>query len=561
MIKREDGSIVLTFKPKIITNNPSEEKQKQNTYIFEEPSEETKTKNVTPFPNFPGLPPIIIKKKSDEELQKEAEEWEKQKQEIKEQKEKEERERFREQKLGKGTYGNVYTSEDGNVVKRYKILENGIQVDMLREISIMKLFSHPNILPCISYDLSKKEIIMPYYSYNLQDYMDKYSLNSEMIQNIFYSCCKAIYTLHCRNIVHRDIKPDNILINLHGEEINVALCDYGMSRPLKGDMTNKVCTIWYRPFELFVGQKDYGTELDVWSLGCVLGEMLLEEPLFPHKSGIEMIQSQLKLLGTPEKCDFNFKNVKLPRYKGDFEKTFYNVEQDSKFVLKRMLDLNPSTRITVAEVLTFITDKFHVASTSTYNAYLKDFPYSFSSCVSSSFINDADRTIMVDWLMDLRFNSALEIDDHTYFRAVSIMDQYISHLRNSEKENGENKENKQLVAACSLWVSSKIEGRMDEDDLVELGDGAYDLRDLVKMEKEIVSALNFNFLNPTLIDYLEFYDGNVYYELLNRVYAVTLYTDFLNQKSFKQVVKDCYNYEAPYVIKAHTNYKARQFAV
>lgn len=547
-----EETIVLHFKPNLSTKTKTkidDEISSNNTYTFSD--KESVGKKITPFPTL-NLPPITVTI-TEEKIEKREEN-------KKEENKKEDHGLATRTKVGRGTYGNVYKCGEGTVVKTYKILENGIQTDMVREISVMKMFSHPNILSCLSYDLNRKEILMPAFTYNLTDYMQDYSLNSEMIQTIFYSCCKALYVLHSRNIVHRDVKPDNILLNVKNRsgDMSVVLCDYGMSRPIKGDMTSKVCTLWYRPFEMFVGHKDYRTELDIWSLGCVLGEMLLEEPLFPYKRGIDMIQHQLKLLGTPTKCDFNFKNIKLPKYKGEFDKIFYNVESDSKFILKRMLDCNPETRITISEILTFITDTRHTSAHSLYTDFLKGFS-SPPFMISNFIINEEERTILVDWLMDLRFNSSLEFDDYTYFRAVSIMDQYIHHL-NEKGSINENGLNKQLVAACCLWLSGKIEGRMDETEIVEFGAGAYSLLDLVKMEKEIITALDFNFLKPLLIDYLEFYDSEIYYELMNRIYAVTLTTDF-HAKSLKQVVKDCYDYEEEYVMKCYTDYKARQFAV
>lgn len=100
---------------------------------------------------------------------------------------------------------------------------------------------------------------------------------------------------------HRDIKPQNLLVHPDTHELNI--CDFGSAKKLLKGETNVsyICSRYYRAPELIFGATDYGKCIDVWSIGCVIGELLLGQPMFPGDSGVDQLVEIIKILGTPTK--------------------------------------------------------------------------------------------------------------------------------------------------------------------------------------------------------------------------------------------------------------------
>ena len=101
---------------------------------------------------------------------------------------------------------------------------------------------------------------------------------------------QGLHYIHKNGILHRDIKPSNILLNGKGE---VKLGDFGLSRPYSGNKnyTNRVVTLWYRAPELLLGTQKYGPGIDIWSAGCIMGELLLNTPLMPGPNEVRFSQA------------------------------------------------------------------------------------------------------------------------------------------------------------------------------------------------------------------------------------------------------------------------------
>lgn len=102
--------------------------------------------------------------------------------------------------------------------------------------------------------------------------------------------------MHSQNIIHRDIKPENLLISKNDQ---VKICDLGFARsmPSNGKMTDYVATRWYRPPELLIGRQDYDTSIDIWSIGCVMAQMIDGEPLFGGENDLDQLYLIQKCLG------------------------------------------------------------------------------------------------------------------------------------------------------------------------------------------------------------------------------------------------------------------------
>ncbi len=214
--------------------------------------------------------------------------------------------------VGEGTFGKVYKAKlksftkksfnaKGDFVALKKILvENereGFPITAIREITILKKLNHPNIVSLYDIVTSKATakngfkgnvyLVFEYMEHDLSGLLaKKWDFSVPMIKCVIKQIFKGIEYMHDNNIMHRDLKPANVLMNNQGE---VKIGDFGLARyfssySLNGiyakKYTNGVVTLWYRAPELLLGTCYYGPSLDVWSLGCLLAELVLGYPIF-----------------------------------------------------------------------------------------------------------------------------------------------------------------------------------------------------------------------------------------------------------------------------------------
>lgn len=189
-------------------------------------------------------------------------------------------------------------------------------------------------------------------------------LTSEHIQYIMYQVFLGMYVLHQNNIVHRDIKPNNILLN---DSCDLKICDFGFAREVYNDpnldITEYVVTRYYRAPEIMLNSRKYGTEVDIWSVGCTFFELLDSKILFGHtKNYIQLLNKIINLLGSPSDEGLEFiqnENAKMwikkqkfcpPQKPSDKLKTT-DIDEMAKDLLNRCLVFNPRSRITAKEAL------------------------------------------------------------------------------------------------------------------------------------------------------------------------------------------------------------------
>lgn len=127
--------------------------------------------------------------------------------------------------------------------------------------------------------------------------------------------CRALAHIHRSGICHRDIKPQNLLVNTETHQLK--LCDFGSAKVLvKGEPNiSYICSRYYRAPELIFGATDYTQAIDVWSVGCVLAELLLGQPLFPGESGVDQLVEIIKVLGTPSREEIHAMNPNYTEFK------------------------------------------------------------------------------------------------------------------------------------------------------------------------------------------------------------------------------------------------------
>ena len=229
--------------------------------------------------------------------------------------------------LGMGAFGKVILAivkQTGEKVAIKKVFQDRRYKN--RELPIMKELHHPNIVELKSYFYTKAEncsddeyflnCIMEYVPQTLSDLISRNRKSHKKFDNLTlkifsYQMLKCIGYLHSLGICHRDIKPQNILID--PADYTLKLCDFGCAKHLVPTESNisYICSRFYRPPELVVGATKYTTQVDVWSMGCVIAELIINRPIFPGKSATEQLLEIMKILGTPTHEQIKIMNEKF----------------------------------------------------------------------------------------------------------------------------------------------------------------------------------------------------------------------------------------------------------
>ncbi|KAK0182650.1 hypothetical protein PV327_000765 [Microctonus hyperodae] len=210
-------------------------------------------------------------------------------------------------RLGEGSYGVVFQCRDRQTgklvaVKKFQQTEDDplIRKIALREIRLLKNLKHPNLVNLLEVFRRKRKLhlVFEYCEHTLLNEMEKY-LNGcpeHMTRQLTWQILQGVAYCHRLGCVHRDVKPENILITADGV---VKLCDFGFARMLSPgeNYTEYVATRWYRAPELLVGDTQYGTPVDVWAIGCVFAELIRGEALWPGKSDVDQLYLIRRTLG------------------------------------------------------------------------------------------------------------------------------------------------------------------------------------------------------------------------------------------------------------------------
>ncbi|KAI4970492.1 hypothetical protein ZWY2020_001406 [Hordeum vulgare] len=272
------------------------------------------------------------------------------------------------EKVGQGTYSNVYKARergaDGRLVALKKVRLDTMEPEsvrfMAREMRILRRLDHPNIirLDGIATSRMHRSIYLVFeFMYSDLSRLIARPLTTPQIKCYMQQLLMGLQHCHERNILHRDIKGSNLLIDRAGvlKIGDLGLANYygpGRRRPL----TTRVVTLWYRAPELLLGATDYGVGIDLWSAGCLLAEMFSGKPLMPGRTEVEQLFKIFSLCGSPP--DEYWPRMKLPAtfrppktYKSTMAEKFAGMPPSALPLLATLLALDPAARGTAAQAL------------------------------------------------------------------------------------------------------------------------------------------------------------------------------------------------------------------
>eukprot|EP00479_Gromia_sphaerica_P013280 TRINITY_DN733_c0_g1_i4.p1 TRINITY_DN733_c0_g1~~TRINITY_DN733_c0_g1_i4.p1 ORF type:complete len:367 (+),score=83.84 TRINITY_DN733_c0_g1_i4:98-1198(+) len=240
---------------------------------------------------------------------------------------------------------------------------------ILREIKLLAHFDHENIIslldliPPITKDhFEDVYMVLGYMETDLHKIIySKNELTDEHLQYFIYQVLRGLKYIHSANVIHRDLKPSNLLLN---GNCDLKICDLGLARGVDDasdfELTEYVVTRWYRAPEIMCSCQEYDRKIDVWSVGCILGELLGRKPLFPGDNYIHQLNLIFGVLGTPKENDLDWitndkalqyiQNLE-PKAKVSFSHMFPKASPLSLDLLEKMLVFNPHKRISVDEAL------------------------------------------------------------------------------------------------------------------------------------------------------------------------------------------------------------------
>jgi len=274
--------------------------------------------------------------------------------------------------VGTGVYGTVFKArcrETGAIVAVKKLrLEDdygqGVPASVIREVVCLRDFKHPNIVEFLDIHVNNRggySLIFEFVEGDLHQMLKGFRREAEqmpmdLVKRYSLDLLNGVLACHNRLILHRDLKPQNILVGRDGLKIG----DFGLARMFQLPMrryTMEVITLWYRAPEILLGCQTYAKEVDMWSAGCIIAEMATNQPVFPGDSEIGTIFKIFKVLGTPTEQSYPGLDG-LEHYKPSFPKypptdladikRFRSADEigsDGLDLLRGLLQINPALRM------------------------------------------------------------------------------------------------------------------------------------------------------------------------------------------------------------------------
>jgi serine/threonine protein kinase len=275
--------------------------------------------------------------------------------------------------IGNGSFGVVYQARlmsTNELVAIKKVLQDRRYKN--RELQIMRRLEHQNVVELLyfffisSSDRFGREevylhLVLEFVPETVNKVARHYAKSKQTIPMFYiklfmYQLFRSLAYIHSTGICHRDIKPQNLLLD--PESAILKLCDFGSAKQLvKGELNvSYICSRYYRAPELIFGATDYTCNIDIWSAGCVLAELLLGQPIFPGDSGVDQLVEIIKVLGTPTREQIrqmnpNYQEFKFPQIRAHpWNKVFRpRTPPEAIHLASKLLEYTPTTRITPLE--------------------------------------------------------------------------------------------------------------------------------------------------------------------------------------------------------------------
>ncbi|KAJ4747421.1 Cyclin-dependent kinase 2 [Rhynchospora pubera] len=282
------------------------------------------------------------------------------------------------EKVGEGTYGKVYKAREkatGKIValKKTRLPEDdeGVPPTTLREVSLLRMLStdpHVVRLLDLKQGINKQGqsilyLVFEYMDLDLKKFIRSFRQTQDLIpprttKILMYQLCKGLSFCHSRGVLHRDLKPHNLLMDRKTMMLKIA--DLGLSRayicPIK-KYTHEILTLWYRAPEVLLGDTHYSTPVDMWSVGCIFAELVTTQALFQGDSELQQLLHIFRLMGTPNETVWPGVG-KLPNWHEYPQWSPRNIamavpglDADGVDLLSQMLRYDPSKRISARNAL------------------------------------------------------------------------------------------------------------------------------------------------------------------------------------------------------------------
>lgn len=441
--------------------------------------------------------------------------------------------------------------------------DDGVPTSLLREVSYLSTLDHPNVAKMHFAEVKREFVLLcsEHTTFNLSQYLKQSS--SVDVRSLMAQLLQALHYIHHCGIMHRNLKPDNILVTAEGQ---VKLADFTLARlcvtphvpytpedPKERDRSGREARrLWYRPPEMLMRKEMYSYEVDMWAAGCLLAEMACGEPLFTADTEIEQLFRIFKLIGSPGPDLYPSYANTFPKWEPVVFSTALSPVHSPSFaslcttmlparetsllrlqaigqvlgpqgldLLQRCLELNPATRISAAEALhhPFFSASpsmhwslpvykspaiAHIAeSLNRLHSAEVDLALPSTYLSQQTEVNEVMRAILVDWLVDVSVH--FELMDETLHLGVSYIDRTLAKIKIEKVKL-------QLLGVACMKIADVYNERSKEyyrqDNSAEyayITADEYKAAEVVQMEKQVLSLLSFRLQSATVVHYVKLY--------------------------------------------------------